>query len=114
MFVFLKEDSVHPEKQDVAIFVPADTNIRRYGGKLSEQLSKHHLKDHANIISKPHQTQSRTKNNIFLVSSASQLKDWDYDYSNLFYVIDYETETNFYYDYNIETYVYSISQSSGA
>lgn len=110
----MKEDSVHPEKQDVAIFLPADTNIRRYGVKISEQLSKHHLKDNANLISKPHQTQSRTQNNIFLVSSAFQLKDWDYDYSNLFYVIDYETETSFLFDYNIQTYVHSVDRSSGA
>jgi hypothetical protein len=71
LFVFLKEDSVHAEKQDVVIFLPPNSSVRKFSGKLSEQLSKHHLKESVTIISKPHVSQNHTKNHIFLVTSAN-------------------------------------------
>lgn len=113
LFVFLKEDSVHAEKQDVAIFLPPDSSVRKFSGKLAEQLSKHHLKESVTIISKPHVSQNHTKNHIFLVTSAHELKEWDYDYSYLFYVIDYEIESSFYYDYNFQCYIHAVGHCSG-
>ena len=35
LFVFLREDSVHAEKQDVVIFLPPDVSVRRFSGKLA-------------------------------------------------------------------------------
>lgn len=48
------------------------------------------------------------------MSSAKQLNDWDYDYTNLFYLIDYQTESTFRFDYSINTYVQHFGLSSGA
>lgn len=47
------------------------------------------------------------------MSSAKQLNDWDYDYSSLFYVIDYQTESTFSFDYSISTYVQHFRVSTG-
>jgi hypothetical protein len=48
------------------------------------------------------------------VSSAQQLEQWDYDYSKLFYALDYKLETSFCYDYTLGTHVQHFSQSTGA
>ena len=86
---FFKEDSERPEKQDTVIFFPVDTHVKRFASKLNEQLAKQHLRETVNLILKPNQPQSKAKNNVFLVSSAAQLTEWDYDYSQLFYAVDF-------------------------
>lgn len=86
---FLAEDRVHPEKQDVVIFFPVETHPKRFSARLSEQLSKAGLRDHVAVVTKPHQSQLRSKNNIFVVEGTEQLLAWNYDYSNVLYVVDY-------------------------
>lgn len=97
----------------MVIFYPPSIHIRKFSGKLAEHLSKQHLKDQTCIITKPFQTQPAAKNCIFLVQSASQLYQWDYDYSQLFYALDYKEESSFYYDYQLETYVQKVGASTG-
>ena len=70
---FIKEDSNRPEKQDVVIFMPSDTPPKKYAIRLAEHLGKHHLRDHVHVVTRPLDSQSKTKNNIFLVSSTAQL-----------------------------------------
>ena len=96
------------------IFLPADTHVRKYTTRLTEQLSKQLLKEQVNVIAKASQPQPRSKNNIFLVSGSQQLLEWNYDYSSVLYAIDYETETRFRFDYSLGSYVRSVSHSSGA
>lgn len=110
---FLREDREHPEKQDVVIFYPPNIHLRKFSGKLAEHLSKQHLKEQTCIICKPGQPQPSGKNCVFLVQNAKQLSEWDYDYSKLFYALDYKLETSFYYDYHLHTYVHKIAPSSG-
>ena len=96
---FLKEDSEKPERQDVVIFVPTDTHIKKFIVKINDEFKKNHLRQAINLLSKPNEPQLRTKNNIFLVNSVQQLIEWDYDLSSLFYVVDFEKETIFSFDY---------------
>lgn len=64
---FLREDANHPEKQDTVVFYPVEQHVRHFSAKLSEQFSKAGLKDYVSVITKPHQPQLRSKNNIFIV-----------------------------------------------
>ena len=86
---FLREDVNHPEKQDAVVFYPVDQHIKHFSAKLTEQFSKMGLKEYVSVITKPHQRQFRSKNNIFIVEGTEQLQKWNYDYSNVLYVIDY-------------------------
>jgi hypothetical protein len=95
----------HPEKQDIIIFYPLTLHVKKYINKLQEVLSKNFLKDQVNIITKPHQPLKRLKNNIFLVESNKQLDKWNYDYSNVFYVVDFGYQTKFTYSYQNDCYV---------
>lgn len=110
---FLKEEVERPEKQDLVVFYPVEMHIRKFTSKLGEVLSKHHIREHANLLNRPFQAQPRNKSNIFLVNSAKQLSDWDYDYTRLFYAIDYQTESTFRFDYNFGTYVQYFGHCSG-
>lgn len=48
-----------------------------------------------------------------MASSAGQLLEWDYDLSSLFYVVDFETESSFRFDYEKGAYVQYSGPSSG-
>lgn len=64
------------------------------------------------MISRPHQPQSRSKNNIFIVEGTEQLLTWNYDYANVLYVVDYGKELKYTYSYTLDTYVRTIRDSS--
>jgi hypothetical protein len=113
LLVFLKEDSERAEKQDAVIFIPADTHARRFAARLGEQLSKNHLKDSVQLISRPNQSVAKGKNCVFLVSSTTQLSEWDYDYGSLFYVLDFQTDTAFRFDYSLSVYLQHVMPCSG-
>ena len=96
------------------IFIPADSHAKRYAAHFGELLSRQHLRDKVTVISKPHQQHPKGKNAVFLVSSAEQLRKWDYDYSSVFYVADCETESRFGFDYTLGTHVHHTTRCSGA
>ena len=70
------------------------------------------LKDAVNLISKPHQSQNKIKNQIFIVDGWSQLEEWNYDYSRLLYALDFGEEVRFRFDYTLGAYVKSIGVCS--
>ena len=101
---FLAEDRAHPVKQDVVIFFPVETHPKRFATKLGEALSKAGLRDCVNVVTRAHQQQPRTKNNIFLVEGTEQLLAWNYDYANVVYAVDYGTEKHITFNYELCTY----------
>jgi hypothetical protein len=56
---------------------------------LKEIMVKNGHKDAVNIISESAQKISADRTNIFIVTSSHQLKEWKYDYSKVFLVLDY-------------------------
>jgi hypothetical protein len=71
---------------------------------LGEALSKAGLRDHVNVVTRPHQPQPRSKNNIFLAEGTEQLLQWNYDYANVVYVVDYGRESHMIYNYEACAY----------
>ena len=112
-FFFLQSESLRSEKQDVVIFIEADKPVRKYINKFNEHLSKSNVKEIVNLVYKPHQILNNYKNNIFLVSNINQLKSWDYDYRKVAYVLDYQRETAFRFDYEIGAYVHEFGHCNG-
>jgi hypothetical protein len=51
------------------------------------------------VVTRPHQPQLRSRNNVFIVEGTEQLLAWNYDYANVLYVLDYGQEVKFTYNY---------------
>jgi hypothetical protein len=64
------------------------------------------------VVTRPHQPQLRSRNNVFIVEGTEQLLAWNYDYANVLYVLDYGQEVKFTYNYTHETFVRTIRVSS--
>ena len=86
------------------VFFPAETHPKRFAAKLGEALSKAGLRDCVNVVSRAHQPQPRTKNNVFLAEGTQQLANWNYDYANVVYVVDYGKERHFIFNYEAVAY----------
>jgi hypothetical protein len=88
----------------VVVFYPVDQHVKRYSARLSEQFSKAGLKEHVSVVTKAHQRQSRSRNNVFVVEGTEQLLAWNYDYSNVLYVIDYSRQNKFTFNYLLHSF----------